>query len=556
MKTQCATCGSSLMKGGGLDQLCGACLFEGSRRPPAADLPDRVEQEEVARLFPDLEILEPLGQGGMGVVWRARQKRLDREVALKLLRPELAEQPGFAERFQREARALAKLSHPNVVVVHDFGEERGRYFLLMEFVKGVGLRDLIRDGRLMPARVLEIVPEICAGLQYAHENGVIHRDIKPENILLDREGKVKIADFGLAKLANAAPGDFSLTGASQVMGTVHYIAPEQMETPKQVDHRADIYSLGVVFYEMLTGELPLGRFLPPSEKVSVDVRLDEVVLRSLERERERRYQRADELKSGVESAVSGAAESTPRVSTGRAPSAGQELPALAVVGALGLPAGVLVAVLIHAFSDVRDETANLAGAAVTFMGVLVSFIAWRHIKAQPDRLTGLKLAKWGTLGPLGLYAIAMFASFVIFTLVVEPGQALERDQSEQQARAEMAREHLRASLHAHLERLSAMGGMAPLNDIASTIDPAARDALLAMDNVEFKRACDADELGLAMIDQSSLPGPLSEYQLDRMVIVGNMADVRIRDGDSYLSFSMVLADGRWYLHVSPVVRGG
>ena len=143
------------------------------------------------------------------------------------------------------------------------------------------------------------MPQICDALQFAHEAGIVHRDIKPENILLDAKGRVKIADFGLAKLLGDA-GPQHLTGTHQVMGTLHYMAPEQWERPRHVDHRADIYSLGVVFYEMLTGELPLGRFAPPSEKVQVDVRLDEVVLRALEKEPERRYQHASDVKTDVE----------------------------------------------------------------------------------------------------------------------------------------------------------------------------------------------------------------------------------------------------------------
>ncbi len=234
--------------------------------------------EELARQFPQLEILELLGQGGMGIVYKARQPRLDRFVALKILPAEASRDPAFAERFAREARALAKLSHPSIVTVYDFGESDGRFYLLMEFVDGVNLRHLLRDRRLKPEEALQIVPQICEALQYAHDHGVIHRDIKPENILLDKKGHVKIADFGLAKLLGPKAADSALTGSQQIMGTPHYMAPEQMERPLAVDHRADIYSLGVVFYEMLTGGLPLGRFAPPSQKVQVDVRLNSSTL--------------------------------------------------------------------------------------------------------------------------------------------------------------------------------------------------------------------------------------------------------------------------------------
>jgi tRNA A-37 threonylcarbamoyl transferase component Bud32 len=257
--------------------------------------------EEVGRQFPQLEILELLGQGGMGIVYKARQPRLDRLVALKILPPGAGRDPNFAERFTREARALAKLTHPSIVTVYDFGESDGRFYLLMEFVDGVNLRHLLREHRLKPEEALKIVSQICEALQYAHEQGVVHRDIKPENILLDKKGHVKIADFGLAKLLGPKAADSALTGSQQIMGTLHYMAPEQMERPLTVDHRADIYSLGVVFYEMLTGELPLGRFAPPSQKVQIDVRLDEVVLRALEKEPEKRYQHASDVKTEVES---------------------------------------------------------------------------------------------------------------------------------------------------------------------------------------------------------------------------------------------------------------
>jgi hypothetical protein len=174
----------------------------------------------------------------------------------------------------------------------------------MEYVEGVNLRQAMRDGKLTPEQAMKIVPQVCEALQYAHDRGVVHRDIKPENILLDAQGRVKIADFGLAKMLARAPMQVTLTADQQVMGTLHYMAPEQMEKPLTVDHRADIYALGVVFYELLTGELPLGRFDPPSQKARVDARLDEVVMRALAREPDRRYQQISEVKTLLEALVS------------------------------------------------------------------------------------------------------------------------------------------------------------------------------------------------------------------------------------------------------------
>jgi serine/threonine protein kinase len=267
--------------------------------------------DDLRRAFPTLEIVELLGAGGMGRVYKVRQPHLDRFGALKLLPPNLANDPAWVERFTREARALARLNHPGIVQVYDFGEavtsEPAKKFpyLLMEYVDGVNLRQALRAGNLTAAEALGIVPPICAALQYAHEQGVLHRDIKPENILLDTEGRVKIADFGVAKLAGvqASPGA-TLTATGAQLGTAAYMAPEQIERPQDVDHRADIYSLGVVFYELLTGELPLGRFPAPSEKAGTDPRLDTIVFRTLEKERERRFQSAGEVKTEVEHVTS------------------------------------------------------------------------------------------------------------------------------------------------------------------------------------------------------------------------------------------------------------
>jgi len=270
--------------------------------------------EKLRALFPDLEIIELVGSGGMGAVYRAHQSRLDREVALKILISPLGTEENFVLRFEREAKVLAKLSHPNIVTIHDFGDVefdgddvggRRLFYFIMEFVDGADLSRLIRGRALTPEQALNIVPQICDALQFAHDQGVTHRDIKPANILLDRRGTVKVADFGLAKLVSGDDSsrdtDLTLTGTS--MGTPMYMAPEQWEESVVIDHRADIYSLGVVFYELLTGERPHGIFEPPSQRVQVDVRLDEVVLRSMDKDVERRYQRADEISAGIAEAT-------------------------------------------------------------------------------------------------------------------------------------------------------------------------------------------------------------------------------------------------------------
>lgn len=256
--------------------------------------------EELSGEFPSLELIELLGRGGMGAVYKARQRDLDRHVALKILRPGLDADPGFAERFAREARALAQLNHPGIVTLYEFGRTAaGRYFILMEFVDGVNLRQLLAAGRLAPREALAIVPPLCDALQYAHDRGILHRDIKPENILVDRLGRVKIADFGLARLADS--DEETLVTAGVVMGTPAYMAPEQGATAGRVDHRADLYALGVVFYQMLTGELPKADDLqPPSHRVRLDVRLDEIVLRALEKDPQRRYSDAMEFRTQIE----------------------------------------------------------------------------------------------------------------------------------------------------------------------------------------------------------------------------------------------------------------
>src|SRR5208337_3699260 len=319
---KCPRCGSEIPAGStaGACPRCAAALLQGTETevhsgPESFPTFTPPTVAELAPLFPHLEILELLGRGGMGAVYKARQKQLDRMVALKILPPGIGADPAFAERFSREARALAKLNHPGIVTIHDFGRADGLYFFLMEFVDGVNLRQLLERGRMSPREALAIVPQICDALQYAHDQGIVHRDIKPDNILVDRRSRIKVADFGVAKLmaqAEEGPsqesptsGSPSLTEAGKVIGTPTYMAPEQIERPTEVDHRVDIYALGVVFYQMLTGELPSKPLQPPSRKVQIDVRLDDVVLHALEKQPQRRYQTIGEMKTAVDTIAAG-----------------------------------------------------------------------------------------------------------------------------------------------------------------------------------------------------------------------------------------------------------
>ncbi|MBI2930655.1 MAG: protein kinase [Planctomycetes bacterium] len=303
--TSCATCGAPLPPGRA-EPLCPRCVMGAALRASSPDESQDVAPLPAGSRVGPYEILETLGQGGMGVVYRARHTSLERTVAVKVLAPALAKDPEFVGRFRREAKALATLSHPHIVTVYDFGTDGSQAYIAMEFVEGVNLRTLLAERQVTPKEALRIVPQICDALEYAHAQGVVHRDIKPENILVSKQGQIKIADFGLAKMAEKGEG--TLTRTSVTMGTPQYMAPEQYERMKDVDHRADIYSLGVVLYEMLTGEVPAGHFQLPSQKVEVDVRLDEIVLKALAKEPERRYQRAAEVKTDVETVIASGPE--------------------------------------------------------------------------------------------------------------------------------------------------------------------------------------------------------------------------------------------------------
>jgi multidrug efflux pump subunit AcrA (membrane-fusion protein)/predicted Ser/Thr protein kinase len=427
----CPKCGATLPSAATAG-LCPRCLMAGAMAPTQtgaepAGAGKTLAPDELAPHFPQLEILECLGRGGMGVVYKARQKTLNRFVALKLLAPERVRDAKFAERFTREAQALAALNHPNIVTIYDFGQAGGFYFLLMEFVDGVNLRQLLRARKFTPEEALAIVPPLCDALQFAHDRGIVHRDIKPENLLLDKDGRVKVADFGIAKMLGAANGggpageSAAPENATQTtVGTPGYSAPEQKADPQRVDSRADIYSLGVVFYEMLTGELPGARLEPPSRKVHIDVRLDEVVLRALEQNPELRYQQVSEVKTMVETIASTPAGTAMPVA--RSPWGSQGLDYRSKAMLFGLPllhvtsgfdpqtGRVRVAKGIIAIGDKAQGVVAFGGLAMggfAFGGLAIGVVAFGGAALGLVAFGGLAIALIAALGGAAIAPIAI-----------------------------------------------------------------------------------------------------------------------------------------------------
>src|SRR5256886_2647144 len=265
-----------------------------------------------------------IASGGMGEVYRAHDAVLAREVAIKVLHPQFAHDRGFVERFRREARAAAILNHPNIVGVYDWGSTDGTYFMVMEYVPGTNLRSLLAEhGRLDASQVVEVTTQVLAALEHAHGHGIVHRDVKPENILVTRDGMVKVADFGLAR----AFAEASISQAEgTVTGTVQYLAPEQIQG-EPADPRTDLYALGVVMFETLTGRAPFagetslaiayqhltGRVPAPSTLVpTVPPALDRAVRHATQRERDDRPASARAMRQELARATVGMPEA-PRV---------------------------------------------------------------------------------------------------------------------------------------------------------------------------------------------------------------------------------------------------
>lgn len=276
---------------------------------------------DLAPLFPGYEIQGLIATGGMGAVYRAVQKSLDRMVALKILPRELSKDAAFCAGFEAEAKAMARLNHPNLIGVYDFGEVNCMLYIIMEYVPGKSLYHSAYGKSIDPKEVIRLVTGICKGLAHAHENGILHRDIKPSNILLDHNAEPKIGDFGLAR-----PIGTKVEEGEEIFGTPHYTAPEVVSSPHSVDYRADLFSVGVLLHELLTGRLPAADTRPASMIAKCDVRFDAIIRRATQPLVAARYSSANEIAKELQ-AIAGlggpkgpkgpGAAASPALNTGR-----------------------------------------------------------------------------------------------------------------------------------------------------------------------------------------------------------------------------------------------
>ncbi|MBX7208744.1 MAG: protein kinase [Verrucomicrobiaceae bacterium] len=310
---------------------------------PSPAQPELPMPDELTALLPggNYQVEKFLGQGGMGAVYKGTQVRLKRPVAIKIMRRDFGKDYDFEARFEREAQAMAKLNHPNIVSVIDFGEAGPDYlYIVMELVDGADMMDVIRTGRMTQEMALTLLPQICDALQFAHDHGIVHRDIKPSNIMLTRDGRIKMADFGLAKRFDTESSFRTQTGTG--MGTPDYAAPEQFDANAPIDHRADIYALGVMIYQMITGALPRGVWKPPSQRAEINPQWDDIVSRAMQSDPKDRYQQASEVKTDVSSIplAQGRAAGPPAAANGPARTNPEKAPArpnAALAGASALP---------------------------------------------------------------------------------------------------------------------------------------------------------------------------------------------------------------------------
>ena len=363
--------------------------------------------EQEPRVLGDrYEIHQRLARGGMAQVYLARDRSLDRPVAVKELVPEFATDPSFVERFRREAQAAANLSHPNIVGVYDWGTQDGTYFIVMEYVDGPSLSQVIRrDGPLHPRRAAELAGEVAAALGFAHSRGVVHRDVKPGNVLLTATGQSKVTDFGIAR-ALSSPDD-DLTQAGSVMGTATYFSPEQAQG-LPVDPRSDLYSLGVVLYEMVTGRPPFSgdtplaiaykhvqdQPAPPSTIVpEVPRGLEAIIMKLLQKRPDDRYPSAEALRADLNRYLDGDLTAAERALTGTA--AGVAAAGVAAAGVAAAATTVQPAVdpgTVQPIDDVdgapddapKSRTGLFVGVIAVLLAILAGLLFWFASSLRSD----------------------------------------------------------------------------------------------------------------------------------------------------------------------------
>ncbi len=313
----------------------------------------------IGKTLGNYQIVEELGRGGMAIVYRAYQPSLNRDVAMKVLPPQLSFDQEFVERFQREAKAAAKLRHPNIVVIHDVGHEDGTYYIVMEYLQGRTLKQVIeQEGKLQPQRAARIVEQVAAALDYAHQQGFVHRDVKPANIFVGPDDHVTLTDFGIAKAASETQ---QLTRTGMLVGTPEYMSPEQAAGGR-VDYRTDLYALGVVLYQMLAGRVPYRGTTPhatlhaviyepppPPRQINPNLQpgLESVILQAVAKRPEQRFQRGADLTAALKAATAGRARPVavpPQPETRIAP-ARRRSPLIWIVAGLAVVLIAMVAVL-------------------------------------------------------------------------------------------------------------------------------------------------------------------------------------------------------------------
>jgi len=348
---------------------CGHCnvRFEVVREktppPPAVKTPPPAENEKPFPLLEGFEVLERLGQGGMGEVFRCTRSSDGRAVAVKILTPQMAAVPDYVRRFGREAAAMAQLDHPGIVRLVGRGKTGPHYFIAMELIEGISLRLWAHKNKPTARQLGRLLAQVAHALAYAHARAVVHRDLKPDNVLVTADGRTKVLDFGLAGLH--AEGAECLTQSHVSMGTANYMAPEQRRDAKRADHRADLYSFGVMTYELLTGELPVGRFPPPSKAVQgLDARWDSVVERCLEAEPAARPHSALELAHALErlAGLNPAMELAPRTR--------RRVPRSGIWSWLGIGAGLAMILGVTALHIAQDHEAREHGSAPAARSVM------------------------------------------------------------------------------------------------------------------------------------------------------------------------------------------